>query len=105
MAAMKCRAELIPCADCDGGDGGDLLRACRTGLLGASFVSGLEVSRPSFTVHRLTTRPAGALYALESASLGMHNAQTEAFDKLYAAEFKRFIAGKIVCPPLRGRLC
>ena len=26
----------------------------------------------------------------------MRNAQTEAFDKLYAAEFKRFIAGKIV---------
>ena len=45
---------------------------------------------------RMASRPSDCLPALSSASLGMHTAQTEAFDKLYATEFKRFIAGKIV---------
>ena len=44
----------------------------------------------------LAARPSDCLYALASASIGMQSAQNEAFDKLYAAEFKRFIAGKIV---------
>ncbi len=57
---------------------------------------------PQFKAYRslsMASRPSDCLPALCSASLGMHTARTEAFDRLYAAEFKRFIAGKLVDRP------
>ncbi|WWD22926.1 hypothetical protein CI109_107421 [Kwoniella shandongensis] len=43
----------------------------------------------------LSFKPQDCLPALSSASLGMHSAQTAVTQKLYALEFKRFIAGRL----------
>jgi hypothetical protein len=48
--------------------------------------------------HRIPS-PSNSLPALTSASLGMHTAQSQALDRLYVTEFKRFITGKIVSSP------
>ncbi|WRT68780.1 uncharacterized protein IL334_005760 [Kwoniella shivajii] len=43
----------------------------------------------------LSLKPVDCIPAISAASLGMHTAQNEVTERLYAAEFKRFIAGKL----------
>ncbi|OCF35409.1 hypothetical protein I316_02959 [Kwoniella heveanensis BCC8398] len=43
----------------------------------------------------LSHRPSTYIPSLSSASLGLHTAQEEATDRLYATEFKRFITGNL----------
>jgi hypothetical protein len=47
----------------------------------------------------MASRPTDCMTGLDSAYSSLQNTMTEAFDKLYAAEFRRFVMGKIVSDP------
>ncbi|KAK8844521.1 hypothetical protein IAR55_006367 [Kwoniella newhampshirensis] len=70
----------------------DEINAVGTGLYDVYFG---EQQGSTDAFQSLRFKPQDCIPALASASLGMHSAQSAVTQKLYAMEFKRFIAGRL----------